>query len=386
MSTEFNLLAYGALQSHEYFRKLREDANFLKERRKSLREHLRWVKSRVTTEGIEELKKISPLCIGIPRSGIKEELPADGNFDFVESYDLPSLNISYRMDMLVISRGRHSGDESHHFRVYFETKKANEKNALFNLFNIHKHLKDIMLHDRKLGFAFNEYTPDVVFMTPKATKDDILIQLIVFALQTKFLSQDDEAKKYLVSYVKSAVGFPRGLNKQSREEIINDTINKLLSRYLMPFEPWSFKAYIRATVRALLKNKRRKDKKAHDYAAELDKNYLRFTMANGKYLYGIDRVAIETGISRDTLYRHIRKGKLAPHPFEYNGTKYHTLTESQIKNLNESIVAKKSLIKTLAEKRIISEASARKYLSRNLRAGLSLHDIYKKQGVALTTL
>lgn len=376
MSTEFDLLTYGSAQGYEYFRNHRENVKFLKQRRKTLKEHLRWVKSRVAYGGMEELKKISPLCIEIPRFETQEKLPADGVFDFAESYDLPSFNISYRMDMLVISRGRNSADESCHFRVYFETKKANEKNAIFNLFHMHEHLKDIVFHDRKLGFNLDPYTPDVVFITSKTTKNDILIQLIVFALQREFLKQNDEANKYLVSYIKSAVGFPRGINKHSREEIINDTINKLLSRYLMPFEPWSFKAYIRATIGALLKNKRRKDKKAHDFARELDKEYLRFTLDDDKHLYGIDRVAIETGISRDTLYRHIRSGKLAACSFDHNGRKYLTLTKSQIKELMESIVAKKTLIKSLAEKRMITEASARKHITRKLKRGLTLKNIY----------
>jgi len=384
MSTEFDLLTYGSAQGYEYFINLRENTGFLKQRREALKKHLEWVKSKVTVGDMDELKKISPLCIGIPKLETQDKLPAGGNFDFVESYDLPSFNISCRMDMLVRNRGRNSADEPHHFRVYFETKKANEKNAIFNLFNMHKHFKEIVLHDRKLGFNLNPYMPDVVFMTSKTTKHDILIQLIVFALQKKFLRQADDAKKYLIYYVRTAVGSPRGLNKQSREEIINDTINKLLSKYLMPFEPWSFKAYIRATIRALLKDKRRKDKKAHDYANELDKGFLRFTLNDGKYLYGIDRVAIETGISRDTLYRHIRDGKLLPRRFIYNEREYLTLTESQIKSLNESIVARKALINNLAEKRMITKASARKYLNRNLRRGLSLHDIYKKQNTALS--
>ncbi len=398
MTKELKFLTYCASQAYAYFKRLRDDCDFREERQVLLRQELQKIKKL----NMEEIRSKVPFSFEIPDFNTSYDLPPDCNYHFCEHYDFSPLMANAWMYIKINDkRVPTSNDVDTKFMLvvfeYIEKAKSG---------NLHKLCKDIMLYDRNLGFKLREYVLNIIHITPNTTTKDILMQLIIFAFQQGFLKNDKDALDTLIAYITPTVKYLSKGRIKNIEEIVSDTIKALITKYLRPFEGYSFKAYITGVAMGLIRTRNRSNKFAYvalqensketsdepdidksdeDHVddsdiASINQDYYKFTTKEGEIQFGVDRVAIQTDISRDTIYRYLRKGKLKPFYFESGKRKYLTLNQEQVNHLISTVTVKKKLIRAVSNWRKITQESARKRINRKLRKGMTLKDIYSKRG------
>lgn len=329
----------------------------------------------------------------------KETLPDGFRFYFYEEWSYASAKMDYRITIEKIIKqvnwNKPTPEDiiasSKFFRADI-TADTITKNSYFN---------------RKIQKLLKHYVANIIIVTNKTTYEDIVIQLIILALQDKLIEIDEEVIAIFRSYIKSKIR----LNKCTKQLIkdllypqkdvppksllsVETILFHLVRNYIRPYNAYTFKFYLREIIQGLHKeekhkesiiiprglktiqlespdqdsitNKEELDDKSH-FQDNLTENFNKFQIfydEQGEEIgIGIDRAAIEFGTSRDKIYRLIRKGQIEVKKYE----DVYVLDEKAQEKLLEILRKKQTyqkLILELSFKRKIKLNSARKIIRR----------------------
>jgi hypothetical protein len=144
-------------------------------------------------------------------------------------------------------------------------------------------------------------------------------------------------------------------------------LERILCSYRLSEDYRAFKRYVARTIRGLRIEVKRSDIP-----------YVIVNQTTGTTRLMIPRVAEIVGVSRRTLYRKVREGKVRAERIFVGTEQYLTMPDAEITHLEQDQMTKrlrKALIAACAAKRDISELSARRWIARLEAKGSSLADI-----------
>jgi len=324
----------------------------------------------------------------------KETLPDGFRFYFSEEWSYASAKMDYRITILKTIK------QINWDKLTLENISGSYKpfraDITADIINKQKHF------NRKIRKSLKPYVANTIIVTNKTTYEDILMQLIILALQDKFIEIDRATIAIFRSYINKKIH----LNNCTKQ-LIKDLLypqkgvqsNSLLSvetilyhlvrNYIRPYNAYTFKFYLREIIQGLHKEEKRKDaiiiprglkpiQSESHFQNNLTENFNRFQIfydEHGEEIgIGVDRAAIEFGISRDKIYRLIKKGKLKIVKIEGICVLDKIAQENLLKIWREKKIYLDRIL-SLSLKRKIKINSARKIIKREQRKKLIVKSI-----------
>lgn len=394
-------IKYAAIQISKHFDMLNKEGY----RNARIDNFLRWhkgVKEKIFKGEITTKPNNILYSASVAPFSVKETLPNGFRFYFYEGWSYVSAKMDYRITIEKIIK-----------QVNWDKPTSEDIIASSKFFNTNittETLRKSIDFKRKITKLLKRYTANIIIVTNKTTYEDILIQLIILALQDKFIEMDKETVSIFRSYINRKIH----LNKCTKQ-LIKDLLfpqkgvqpKSLLSaetilyyivrNYIRPYNAYTFKFYLKEIIQGLHKEEKRKeaiiiprglktiqlespyqdsiinkeesDDKSHlqDNLTENFNKFQIFYSEQGEEIgIGVDRAAIEFGTSRDKIYRLIRKNQIRVRRIE--GT--YVLDDQAQKKLLEVLRKKQAyqkLILDLSFKRKIKLNSARKRIIRRTK-------------------
>ena len=187
-------------------------------------------------------------------------------------------------------------------------------------------VKNLSIFTPKIKQSVKPYTKNIIVINRNISFDEILIQLLIFALQNNYVTIDQECLNLFDSFVRKYIRV-KGWHGNTSRQHSPMLLFYIQNHYWRPFTAYSFKSYLKKLMKVYLKEERRKNSivlprgidslsttKETYFQDNLSKrmnNFQIFRNENGQETgMGVDRTVIELGISRDRIYRLIRIGRL----------------------------------------------------------------------------
>lgn len=356
------VLKYAARQICRHFEML-NDKNYTNARVESF---INWHKS-VTKRIAEGELTTKPENISYSASvepfKVKEVLPKNHRFYFYEDWAYRPFKMDYRIAVERIRAEQilPGANRSKFFKVDIITdtiiKPAYSDSKAQKLY-------------RKACKLLKPYTANIIIVNNRTSYEDILMQLIIMALRERFIELDKEAVRFLQSYIINRKVWIKKPDKEFIRDLLYadyaspayNALFRISRNYRRPYRANTFKHYLRKFIEGMGKEKKRRDiniiprdyeavqfdqryqdnksdeelqeeslfqesfeEKQAAYETDLQnrpveyRNEFQVFYKDGKEIgLGVDRAAKEIGISRDRIYRFIKKGIIKP--FKVDGT------------------------------------------------------------------
>jgi DNA-directed RNA polymerase specialized sigma24 family protein len=276
---------------------------------------------------------------------------------------------------------------------------------------------------------------NAIVLSKNSSEEDIFIEFMILAVKNGVIYDVKSAREAFSYYlIKKSMIRGKRMTLNQKQDIAEEIFTYVVTHYARPFEPGSFKTYLRRIVTELQRSKKREelydapeektlfekttkkdpsdspglffdskdDMTLENYDIEVrqqadtahplreiydeklsrkNSEYMKFMSSDGTEWWGVDQIAKYIGIHRTTVYRYLKQNHIEPRSVEEsdnNSTKYYLLTKEQTDKLRLLKQARKLIIRQIAKQKNIKIDSARKTVLRLEKKGFELRDIRKK--------
>jgi transposase len=176
------------------------------------------------------------------------------------------------------------------------------------------------------------------------------------------LDEDQDVQQFLLSYLS---GFRRAAQVGAAS-----VLAEILTHYRLPEDYRAWRKYVGKTIKGLVATQKRQDRTIGVSVRRI-----------GPLM--IPEVAGRVGLSRETLYRQVRRGQVRAEKVNVGTVSYLALSDTEVEQLKkeqEQKQLRKALIAAWANKQGISKHSARQWVRRQERQGLGIKEMSEKIG------